>query len=418
MGALALIGVGGSAASAATDAPFVVSRQSESAGGMEVDRDAEASDVSANGRFVVFQSKAENLSPIADNVRTIYRYDTRSKTVELVSRNRGEVADGRSQDPAISANGRYVAYSSEAKNLSPKAGLRPNPTIYVYDARRNRSEPVSRQSASDGGDLANARSSAADISADGRFVSFTTIASNLGGPIETRKNIYIYDRTKKEVRLVSRQSAKDGGRGGNQAAFVSHVSDDGRLVAFTTAATNLGGRPGGIAKSYVYDSRNQRTIPVADDVGRDEVGRDSFYVRVYSISGNGQKVAYYFADSFRNRGAFVEDVGGGHRTRLGRRLDRPRLDRSGDFAVAVEEFHRRLRGQRVTSWRVVRVNVATGRRDVASRPIIRPDGDERKSDAWDPSISSSGQAVSFSSEIASIYEDRKGSRLVFLRRYR
>ena len=393
--------------------PSVVSRQSASAGGMEANKDAGASDVSGNGRYVVFESKADNLSPMAKDVLNIYRYDTRLEKVELVSRNGARAANDKSQDPAISANGRFIAFRSNARNLGPR-DRNVYLNIYVYDARRNETELISRQSASEGGRPANDWSDDPDISANGRVVSFTTTASNLGGPIDARKNVYVYNRVKKEAELVSRQSESSGGRGGNHASLTnSRLSDDGRFVAFTSKASNIGGRAKGVFNPFVYDRRRQLTIPVAPDVGT----RNS-YAYVNSISGNGHTVSYYVNSGREGSGSFAEVVGGGHRTRVGRRLSDVELDSSGRFAAAVESFRRRIEGQRVASERVVRVNLRSGRSQVVSEPVIRPDGDARAFDAWAPAISETGHAVSFTSGISSFYEAPDVADLVFLRRYR
>ena len=133
----------GRALAAPSDEPVVVSRQSATAGGMPADRDAGGADVSADGRYVAFESKARNLSPIAAEVMNVYLYDTKRKRIELVSRNGRKGANGKSQDPAVSQNGRYVAFGSRAGNLP---GPAKEPNVYVYDAKRNRVELVSRQS--------------------------------------------------------------------------------------------------------------------------------------------------------------------------------------------------------------------------------------------------------------------------------
>lgn len=397
------------ASAAPNNDPFVVSRQSAAAGGMEANKDAGASDVSAKGRFVVFESKADNLSPLANDVRNIYRYDTRSGGLELVSRNGAEGADGKSQDPAISANGRYVAFRSNARNLGP-TDQNVFLNIYVYDAKRNRTELVSRQSASDGGRPANDWSEDPDISADGSVVSFTTTASNLGGPINTRKNVYVYNRDRRRAELVSRQSAGDGGDGANAGSSTdSQLSDGGRFVAFASGATNLGGRPKGIFSGYIYDRSRDRLDRVAPDAAR----RGS-YSYVDALRGDARTVVFYVNSGRFGSGFFVEDRRGGHRRRLGQRLSDFDLSASGSVATAVEAFHRRIDDRRVPAERVVRVDLKTGRRHVVSDPLLRPDGDPRPADAWAPSISADGRAISFTSGISDAIETHGVPDLIFL----
>jgi Tol biopolymer transport system component len=377
---------------------------------MPADRDAGAADVSADGRYVAFESKARNLSPIAGEVMNVYLYDTKRKRIELVSRNGRKGANDKSQDPAVSRNGRYVAFGSRAGNLPGP----PQPNVYVYDAKRNRVELVSRQSRSDGGRPADAWSEVSDISADGNVVSFTTTAGNLGGPIDSRKNVYVYDRRAHRVQLVSRQSAVDGGNGGNHAALSgSYLSLNGRRVAFTSKATNLGGPTKSIFRGYVYDRKRDRVRPIAPRADR----RDS-YSYPEAISGDGRKVAFYVNSGTFGSGSFVYNLRSGDRRRVGG--DTVDLSLDGRFAAGVDQARKRVNGRRIVYSQVFRLNLRSGRRTIASEPIHRPDRNDLLSEAWEPSISGSGRAIAFTSGVR---PPAGGGRppvpnLVFLRRYR
>lgn len=407
---LAAVALAVPAAAAPQDEPFVVSRQSKSAGGDVADAGSAAPDVSANGRYVAFESKARNLSPIAKDVLNVYLYDTKRRTVKLVSRNDDAGANGKSQDPAVSRNGRYVAFGSKAGNL-PGPG---RPSVYVYDAKRNRTELVSRQSRADGGRPANDWSEVGDISADGSTVSFTTTASNLGGPREVRKNVYVYDRDEHRAELVSRQSIAAGGDGANHSSLgASYLSASGRFVAFTSKATNLGGPTKGIFRGYVYDRRCDRVRPIApraDD-------RDS-YSYAEAITGDGRTVAFYVNSGTFGSGSFAYELRSGDRRRIG--PDAADLSLNGRFAAGVDHARKRVDGQRVTYSRVYRLNLRSGRRTIVSEPFPRPDRNDLLSEAWEPSISGSGRAIAFTSGVG---PPVGGGRppvpdLIFLRRYR
>ena len=102
---------------------------------------------SGNGRLVAYISDAENLSG-ADAVNTddIYVFDAGTKRVALVSRNSGAAGaagDGDSTDPAISPNGRWVVFASASENFPGGAGT----GIYLYDRKRKRLQLVSRNTA-------------------------------------------------------------------------------------------------------------------------------------------------------------------------------------------------------------------------------------------------------------------------------
>lgn len=141
--------------------------------------------ISANGRYVVFASKAKNLSSSdGDSVEDVFARDLKTNRTLLVSRaegKRGATGNGDSSDPSISADGRYVAFDSYASNLGPTDNSTV-PDVFVRDMRSGRVFLASR--GTDGGPAANAPSENAAISGDGRFVSFDSRASNLN-PADT-----------------------------------------------------------------------------------------------------------------------------------------------------------------------------------------------------------------------------------------
>ncbi len=275
----------------------LVSRQSQSAGGAGGNLNSSDPAVSASGRFVAFESDATNLSGAAqDGVRNIYVYDRERKRVELVSRQSngagGAGADTHTEDPAISASGRYVTFDTTADNLG-------GPTvddiykIYRYDRKLDKVRLISRQSQSAGGDGADAASNDSQISGSGRFVAFESDASNLGGPIDAVPNVYVYDTKRRKVELVSRQSRSSGGAGGDQYSETDNdggggISRSGRFVAFSSQADNLGGPiDPAFLNVYVYDRKRERVSLVsrrsrnAGGAG----GDDSSEAQVISASG-------------------------------------------------------------------------------------------------------------------------------------
>jgi Tol biopolymer transport system component len=140
--------------------------------------------MAANGRYVAFASKATNLSPIdRDSVEDVFVRDLKTNRTVLVSRagRHGAAGDGDSANPSISANGRYVAFESYASNLGP-GDNGTVPDVFVRDLRSGRVFPASR--ADGGGAASNAPSANPAISANGRYVAFESRGSNLS-PADT-----------------------------------------------------------------------------------------------------------------------------------------------------------------------------------------------------------------------------------------
>src|SRR3954454_17416685 len=227
---VALLGLGAAFALAARDDLDLGSRQSASDGGSAGNGNSLVKymgpSISADGRFVAFESDADNLSTADDNTsNTILVRDFQTNTTILVSRTTGGVAaDDGSTDATISADGRYVAFSSTANNLSTDD----NDTltnVFVRDLQANTTTLVSRQSASDGGAAAdNANSTFPSISPDGRFVGFDSGADNLSSADDnTVTNVFLRDIDAGKTILVSRQSG-GAGAGGDAGSNSSSVS--------------------------------------------------------------------------------------------------------------------------------------------------------------------------------------------------
>ena len=134
--------------------------------------------ISADGRFVVFASDATNLVPRDTNrVRDVFLYDRARGTLERVSAPIGEQADGPSDYPQISGDGSRVAFVSRATNLADEETAYQQ--VFLHDLRENRVSIVSALPGGDAGDDDSGDWGLA-ISADGRCVAFTSFASNLG----------------------------------------------------------------------------------------------------------------------------------------------------------------------------------------------------------------------------------------------
>jgi Tol biopolymer transport system component len=201
--------------------------------------------ISANGRYVAFSSGATNLvSGDTNGVSDIFVRDLRAhRTIRVSVTSRGRQArcsaGCESTEPALSANGRYVAFESSATNLVAGDTNR-LADVFVHDLRSMRTERVSVSSSGrqGGGDRTNNGSNAPAISANGRYVVFHSYASNLVAHDTNRiADIFVRDR---KARKTARVSVSSSGVQANQESLGAEaVSADGRYVAFTSLATNL-----------------------------------------------------------------------------------------------------------------------------------------------------------------------------------
>ena len=153
---------------------------------------------SANGRFVAFSSRATNLHD-ADGftANDVFVRDLREDSIQLVSRASGidgAGGDSDSNNPSISASGRYVAFASESEDFSDQDA--PGVDVFVRDLKMGKTVLVSRASGRTGAG-ADGISFAPSISADGRYVAFTSEAQNLDGAAADTRNVFVRDLKRK-----------------------------------------------------------------------------------------------------------------------------------------------------------------------------------------------------------------------------
>lgn len=209
-----------------------------------------APSISADGRFVTFDSNATNFVPGTLGWEGVFLRDRQLGMFELVSQGPGGVqASGQSGYGAVSADGRCVAFASEASNLVPRDanGLY---DAFVRDRESGTTELVSVDS---NGVQSNAVTFGFfALSADGRFVAFTSYASNLvPGDSNGETDVFVRDRT---LGTTERVSVADDGSEGNVAAFQESMSADGRYVAFWSSSSNLvPGDTNGLSDIFVRD---------------------------------------------------------------------------------------------------------------------------------------------------------------------
>lgn len=209
-----------------------------------------------DGRFVAFQSRAADEIEGQSDTNSgldVFLWDRVTGETELVSRSDADplrTGNRSSNDPAVSADGRFIAFTSDATDLVEGFSATSS-NVFLWDRRTDEIEPISRSAAAPGR-LANANSLNPSISADGRFVAFLSLAPDLvpgqvdRGTARGTVDVFLWDRTTRQTVLVSR-SAGNPLATANRASQYSLISANGRFVAFESFATDLlpGQRAGG-----------------------------------------------------------------------------------------------------------------------------------------------------------------------------
>jgi hypothetical protein len=212
-----------------------IERVSVASDGTEADSFSAWLSINADGRYVAFSSLARNLVPVETNNRfDVFVHDRQTGTTEAASvALDGTTGKGNSAKPSISGEGRYVAFESSADDLV-MGDANQTFDVFVYDRQ---SQVTQRVSVAADGSEANAASRNVSLSADSRYVVFSSLATNLV-PDDTNdeEDAFLYDRQTGDVQRIS--VTADGSEGNDASTFPS-VSGDGRYVAFISQASNL-----------------------------------------------------------------------------------------------------------------------------------------------------------------------------------
>jgi Tol biopolymer transport system component len=340
--------------------------------------------ISADGRFVAFSSSSPHLVPRDENgASDLFLYDRRSRRLRLVSTNdRGVQGNRGSLYPSISADGRFVAFSSRATNLVSDPRTH-SVEVYVKDLRSGRIRLVSR-----GGDeRLSGTAWNASISDDGTRVAFTCDAGDLvDGDGNRVRDAFVADLATGDITLVSVTSdgksldpfeyEESASSYGDGVGEVA-ISGDGRTVTFTTHSNGLVPEDkNNNVDAYVHDLDERTTERVS--VTSD--GKDAYRAEDRECGTNGQCFTFIasHSTSISDNGRYVAFVSGAPL------LDPHELDESDpDESDPQDEdvfVHDRSTG------RTVLVN-----RSFRGRPV-------RNYNLYPGSISGDGRWVSFSTD--------------------
>jgi len=243
-GALVL---GAAAAATGPSAPELVSRVP---GNQGADGGSYDGAVTPNARYVVFRSYATNLvQGDTNNYADVFVRDRKGgKTTRVSVATDGAQGTGESDLPSISKNGRFVLFQSDAEDLVPGDDNLVQ-DVFLHDRKTGETRRVS---VAEDGTQADGNSPVygASLSASGRYAVFHSQATNLvAGTFNGDSQVYLVDLRTGAVTLVSRDAA---GNPGNEASLDPSVSANGRFVAYySRAGTIVPGDPIDIAKIYV-----------------------------------------------------------------------------------------------------------------------------------------------------------------------
>ncbi|MEP6693740.1 MAG: PKD domain-containing protein [Chloroflexota bacterium] len=238
LGAIALIFSAAFAAGIAYAFTGQTTRVSVSSAGAPASGSVSSGVLSADGRYVVFTSSASNLVTGVAGLH-VYRHDrTTGATVLVDVAKTGGPSLGPAVQPTVSGDGRYVAFGSFANDLAD-GDTNTVEDIYVRDMQTGTTALASASSAGVVGNLASGMSGASgahEISDDGRFVVFTSLATNFVAASSLKQQVYVKDMS---TGAIVRASVNDAGDPGDQNSSTPVISGNGKVVAFRSEATNL-----------------------------------------------------------------------------------------------------------------------------------------------------------------------------------
>src|SRR5260221_12103684 len=252
---------------------------------------AYAAAISADGRFVAFDSYATNLvSGDTNGWEDVFVHDRLTGTTERVSVDSlGNEANWFSYSRAISGDGRYVVFMSVATNLVP-GGTNGLPQLYLRDRQTAQTSIVSLNSS---GTMGDGTSYEAAITPDGRYLAFTSRAGNLVlNDTNGVADVFLRDLVTGQTTRVSVDSSGNQGHGPDGSSWVvpPAISDDGRYLAFDSDHTDLvPGDTNQFEDIFVHDMMTG----VTERVSVHSTGpQSSNWCRNPSISADGRYVTF------------------------------------------------------------------------------------------------------------------------------
>ena len=283
---LPILNIGAAVAEGNPTGPVTTVLVSRAPDGTQANGGSGGPSISADGRWVTYESYASNLvAGDTNDSLDVFVWDRVTGATELVSvASDGTQANSGSGGPSISADGRWITYASGASNLVA-GDTNGSVDVFVWDRV---SGVTQRVSVASDGTQANSGSDGLSISADGRWITYRSRASNLvAGDTNGSGDVFVWDRVSGVTQRVS--VASDGTQANSDSGDPS-ISPDGRWITYTSGASNLvPGDTNGSRDVFVWDrvSGVTQRVSVASD-GTQANG----YSYGPSISADGRWVTY------------------------------------------------------------------------------------------------------------------------------
>ena len=385
--------------------------QDQTEGDLKSDQPA----VSADGRVVAFSSLAKNLVPGDTNQRSdVFVHDRSTGTLTRVSvASDGTQGNQRSWRPALSAQGRYVVFESDATTLV-SGDTNGNTDVFLHDRQ---TQETTRVSVPVDGGQGDGPSTRPVVSPDGRLVAFASSATNLVvNDTNSQSDIFVYDR---DTETLERVSVESGGIQWEADSTDPAFSADGTLVVFTAKQPN---NPRAI---YVHD-RESRTTELASVNSLGVAGKK--YSQKAVLSGDGQTVVFEslannFVQGDRNRvrDIFVRDLNGQTTIRISEATDgtdgdaestQPAVNTDGSVSVFSSLATNLVEGDTNS---VEDVFVYDAENDTIARVSVARDGTDANGASMEPVVSADGRYVVFTSVASNLVaSDTNGQADVFV----
>ncbi len=332
----------------------------------------------------------------------IYNGGTPSSTTRLSLTNGNRQATADSYAPAISSDGRYIAFASDATNLA-SGDTNGATDIFLRDRVTQTVKLITK-----GG---NGDSLRPAISANGRYIAYESYASNLAaGDTNNAADIFRYDRT---TGTTTRVSVASGGAQGDGDSISAAISDDGGRVAFASAATNLvSGDTNGAFDVFIRDVAGDNTARASVGLANAQGDGDSV---MPALSGDGRHVAFassatnlvdgdtngrydiFLRDTQASTIARVSVRSGASALQANRDSWQPQVSTDGSLVVFASDASNLVASDRNQVTDIFIRNLATN----GTYRLSRTDQiKEAKAPSYRPRISGSGRYVAFASDAA------------------
>jgi len=400
-------------------------RVSVASDGTEGDQGSDSSAISADGRYLAFVSGASSLVSENNGYDHVYLHQRLTgQTTRVSVTSDGGPANGDSSSPAISADGRYLAFASEATDLvsDDTNGF---DDVYLHDRLTGETTRVSLSSA---GTEGNSWSRFPAISANGRYVAFLSQASDLvSDDSNNYDDVYLHDRVTGQTERVSLSSGGSGGNGGPAMLSGPSISADGRYVAFHSEASNLvAGDNNSCEDIFVHDQLTGETERVS--LSSDGVEGDSWSTSP-SISADGRYVAFISwasnlvsGDSNDTDDVYLHNRGTGETERVSLSSDgvegdswstSPSISADGRYVAFASRASNLVSEDNNGNEDIFVRHQSTGQTE---RISLSSDGTEGNGDSDAPSISADGRYVAFASGASNLASgDSNGNEDILVR---